>query len=174
MASLKTIMGFAAFEPGLQGPWPKDKYDELLSIQIQILDALGLTSGAFTRLEPRWCKLLAERSDMMHPAFVRPLFFLLSSPSGVRWKRTREAQIADCLALFALLDQCLAAGTAVPPTMPIFERLAYHHACRRRQLASATPSRDRQGENWVKQERTGGNEEELSETHGAVRCVLDE
>lgn len=37
-------------------------------------------------------------------------------------------QIADCLALFALLEQSLKTGMPLPPTMPIFERLAYHHA----------------------------------------------
>jgi hypothetical protein len=38
------------------------------------------------------------------------------------------SQIADCLALFALLEQSLKTGMPLPPTMPIFERLAYHHA----------------------------------------------
>lgn len=73
--SLETTMGFAALEPGLQGPWPTARYHELLSIQTQILNAIGVLTGAFARLEPRWCKLLAERSDMMHPAFVGPLGF---------------------------------------------------------------------------------------------------
>jgi hypothetical protein len=63
-------MGFASLEPGIQGPWPKAKYQELTRIEGQILSALGLLSGSFARLQPKWCKLLAERSAMMHPAFV--------------------------------------------------------------------------------------------------------
>ncbi|GFZ43623.1 hypothetical protein JCM24511_01343, partial [Saitozyma sp. JCM 24511] len=105
MISLQTTMGFASLEPGIQGPWPKAKYQELTRIEGQILSALGLLSGSFARLQPKWCKLLAERSAMMHPAFI-----------------------ADCLALFALLEQSLKTGMPLPPTMPIFERLAYHHA----------------------------------------------
>lgn len=70
MISLQTTMGFASLEPGIQGPWPKAKYQELTRIEGQILSALGLLSGSFARLQPKWCKLLAERSAMMHPAFV--------------------------------------------------------------------------------------------------------
>jgi hypothetical protein len=41
MSSLKRTMTFAAYEPGAQGPWPKEKYEELYSIQAQILNAMA-------------------------------------------------------------------------------------------------------------------------------------
>jgi hypothetical protein len=74
MSSLKRTMTFAAYEPGAQGPWPKEKYEELYSIQAQILNAMAMFAGALARLEPTWCSLLARNSNMMHPAFVRTRF----------------------------------------------------------------------------------------------------
>ncbi|RSH85428.1 hypothetical protein EHS25_004824 [Saitozyma podzolica] len=38
-------MTYAAFEPGLQGSWPKQTYHELLYIQAQILNSLAMLSG---------------------------------------------------------------------------------------------------------------------------------
>jgi hypothetical protein len=82
MLSLEGPMTFASLEPGLKGPWPKDKYHEILAIQGQMINALGVFSGAFARLEPGWCKALAERSGMMHPAFVCPPLPFLPGGEG--------------------------------------------------------------------------------------------
>lgn len=127
MTSLKETMTYAAFEPGLQGPWPKQTYHELLDVQAQILNSLVMLAGAFARLDPAWCKLLADRSDTMHPAFVRPRAATPAAtlnPSEMRQGiADPPLQIADCLALFALLEHALDDGTPLPPTMPIFERL---------------------------------------------------
>lgn len=46
-------------------------------------------------------------------------------------------QVADTLTLFALLHQALAHGGPLPPTMPIFERLAYHSTHQRPQGRSS-------------------------------------
>lgn len=66
----------------------------------------------------------------MHPAFVRPRAATPAAtlnPSEMRQGiADPPLQIADCLALFALLEHALDDGTPLPPTMPIFERLAYH------------------------------------------------
>lgn len=80
MSSLKRTMSYAAFEPGAQGPWPKDKYEERFSLQTQILNAVAMLAGALARLEPTWCKLLARDSNLMHPAFVRIPLGLLPRP----------------------------------------------------------------------------------------------
>jgi len=55
----------------LRGPWPKDTYSKLVKTEDQILSALALLSVSYAQLEPIWCKRLTERSDVMHPAFVR-------------------------------------------------------------------------------------------------------
>ncbi|ORY33700.1 hypothetical protein BCR39DRAFT_592676 [Naematelia encephala] len=103
MQVLQQQMGFASAEPGLKGPWPKAAYQEVYAVLEHVVSSLALLSGAYARLEPQWAKNLAERSDMMHPAFI-----------------------ADCLALFSIVHQSLRTGKPLPPTIPIFERLAYH------------------------------------------------
>ncbi|KAK4688328.1 hypothetical protein P7C73_g1783, partial [Tremellales sp. Uapishka_1] len=93
----------SADDPLLRGPWPVAKYRDMMKVQIRILSAFANLSGAYSRLEPQWCNRLATKSDLLHPAFV-----------------------ADCLSLFALLQNSLRLGQRLPPTMMIFERLAYH------------------------------------------------
>lgn len=84
MSSLKRTMTYAAYEPGAQGPWPKEKYEELYSIQAQILNAMAMLAGALAQLEPTWCKLLARNSNMMHPAFVRRLALVFCPHPALR------------------------------------------------------------------------------------------
>jgi hypothetical protein len=57
-------------EPGLKGPWPKAAYEELHSLQVQLISSLAVLSGSFDKLEHVWAKRIAERSDMLRPAFV--------------------------------------------------------------------------------------------------------
>lgn len=106
-----------------RGPWPKAKYAKLVEAHGNLLGALALLSSAYARLHPVWCRRL-ERSDHLHPAFVR------SSHHTEDDKLI--SQVADCLALFSLLHQSLLTGQPMPPTMPIFERLAYHSMKRSR------------------------------------------
>ena len=68
-----------------------------------MLSVIGVLSASTARMSPQWIRILAERSVLLHPAFV-----------------------TDCFALFALLHNSLRTGIAMPVTMPIFERLGYH------------------------------------------------
>ncbi|KAK8866031.1 hypothetical protein IAR55_001182 [Kwoniella newhampshirensis] len=104
MMSMEPQIAFAASEPGLKGPWPKKKYEALFHAQSHVVATLALLSGAYSRLEVKWCKRLTRRSELMHPAFI-----------------------ADCLSLFSILQQSLGTGEPLPPLIPIFERLAFHH-----------------------------------------------
>ncbi|OCF73911.1 hypothetical protein I204_05757 [Kwoniella mangroviensis CBS 8886] len=94
---------FARLEPGLRGPWPKTKYEALYKTQSQLLSTLALLSSAYSRMDVKWCKRLASRSELMHPAFI-----------------------ADCLSMFSILQQSLRTGEPLPAMIPIFERLAIH------------------------------------------------
>ncbi|WWC58457.1 uncharacterized protein I303_100999 [Kwoniella dejecticola CBS 10117] len=111
MKVLGRIMGmqpqliYASVEPGLRGPWPKAKYEALFKTQSQILSTLALLSSAYSRMDIRWCKRLASRSELMHPSFI-----------------------ADCLSMFSILQQSLRTGDSLPPMIPIFERLAIHRS----------------------------------------------
>ena len=53
-----------------RGPWPKKKYGKLVNAHGNMLGALMVLASAYSRLEPEYCRRL-ERSDHLHPAFVR-------------------------------------------------------------------------------------------------------
>ncbi|WVR05967.1 hypothetical protein IAU60_002995 [Kwoniella sp. DSM 27419] len=103
--TMKPQLAFAGAEPGLRGPWPKKKYEALYQAQNQVITTLALLSSAWARMDDEWCKRLATRSELLHPAFI-----------------------ADCLSLFSMLQQALKTGSPLPPLIPIFERLALHRA----------------------------------------------
>lgn len=105
--ALQQRIGFASLEPEMRGPWPKEKYEKLVRIQESMLGASSLLSAAYSQLEPKWCERITDHSDVMHPAFM-----------------------ADCFSLFTILRHSLRQGTALPPIIPIFERLAYHREYR--------------------------------------------
>ncbi|WWC66524.1 uncharacterized protein I206_100427 [Kwoniella pini CBS 10737] len=111
MKVLGRIMGmqpqlvYASIEPGLRGPWPKQKYEALFKTQSQVLSTLALLSSAYSRMDVKWCKRLASRSELMHPSFI-----------------------ADCLSTFSILQQSLRTGEPLPPMIPVFERLAIHRS----------------------------------------------
>lgn len=52
--------------------------------------------------------------------------------------------MADCLSLFSLLHQSLLNGQPMPPTMPIFERLAYHSLKRGDPVSQGGPAQNAQ------------------------------
>ncbi|OCF31124.1 hypothetical protein I316_07256 [Kwoniella heveanensis BCC8398] len=105
LVTMQPQLTFAGAEPGLKGPWPRKSYEALFKAQIQVLSTIALLSSAYSRMEIKWCKRLARRSELMHPAFI-----------------------ADCLSLFSILQQSLRTGEPLPPLIPIFERLAFHHS----------------------------------------------
>ncbi|WVF70551.1 hypothetical protein IAT40_005342 [Kwoniella sp. CBS 6097] len=114
LVTMQPQLTFAGAEPGLKGPWPRKKYEALFETQIQVLSTIALLSGAYSRMEVKWCKRLARRSELMHPAFI-----------------------ADCLSLFSILQQSLRTGEPLPPLIPIFERLAFHHSQAQSQIRVA-------------------------------------
>ena len=69
-SSMTAALNEDGVDQNSRGPWPKKSYAELIRIEGQVLASLALLSVAYARLEPVWCKRLAERSDVMHPAFV--------------------------------------------------------------------------------------------------------
>jgi hypothetical protein len=101
-------------EPGLQGPWPKQEYEQLIEIQKSILSASATVSNAYAQLDTPWIKRLTDRAEVLHPTFV-----------------------ADCFSLFAILRHSLRYKVPLPPMIPIFERLAFHRRnSRARYIAS--------------------------------------
>ncbi|WVQ97371.1 hypothetical protein IAU59_004483 [Kwoniella sp. CBS 9459] len=114
LVTMQPQLTFAGAEPGLKGPWPRKKYEALFRTQTQVLSTIALLSGAYSRMEVKWCKMLATRSELMHPAFI-----------------------ADCLSLFSILQQALRTGEPLPPLIPIFERLAFHHSQTQSQMRVA-------------------------------------
>ncbi|TYJ56489.1 hypothetical protein B9479_002736 [Cryptococcus floricola] len=129
MEAMKVHMMYASLEIGLKGPWPKKTYAKLYKVQNEILVTLALLSSAYSRLEVVWCKRLATRSLLMHPAFI-----------------------GDCLMLFSALQQSLRTGEPLPPMLPIFERLAMHESAGRtirRQWMSGTTETDLESEAFV-------------------------
>ncbi|WWD17770.1 hypothetical protein CI109_102211 [Kwoniella shandongensis] len=104
LLSMEQQLTFAVSEPGFKGPWPRKKYEALFKTQGQVIATLALLSGSYSRMEVDWCKRLAKRSELMHPAFI-----------------------SDCISLFSILQQSLHTGEPLPPLIPIFERLAFHH-----------------------------------------------
>ncbi|WVO16954.1 hypothetical protein L204_104640 [Cryptococcus depauperatus] len=157
MMAMEPHLSFAAIEPGLQGPWPKELYTELYHSQARILATLSLLFSSFTRLEADWCARLARRSDLLHPAFI-----------------------GDCVLLFSTLQQSLRTGESLPPMIPIFERLAIisRSSSRRVQALWADQKNDikadRDGEQrrLMSQNREDG-EEEMEWTEGDVRNAKD-
>lgn len=95
----------AAVEPDFRGPWPRDLYRELLQTQSDMLASASVLSTSYAQITPEWCRVLTERSELLHPAFL-----------------------ADCMSLFSVLRHALLSGSPLPPVLPIFERLAYYRS----------------------------------------------
>ncbi|KAL7424784.1 hypothetical protein Q5752_000468 [Cryptotrichosporon argae] len=122
LQGMKPHLKYAQLEPGLSGPWPKKLYNELYAVQNQMLGALAVLATSISALEPEWATRLMTRSDLLQPAFI-----------------------ADCLALFSILQNALRTGLPLPPAMPLFERLAYHHQRGRLHAASEALARLERG-----------------------------
>ncbi|WRT64249.1 uncharacterized protein IL334_001180 [Kwoniella shivajii] len=129
---------FASIEPGLRGPWPKKKYEALFKAQGQVLSTLALLSNSYSRMDVRWCRRLASRSELMHPAFI-----------------------ADCISLFSILEQSLRTGQPLPPMIPIFERLAIHR-CAMGAIALNKSNGADEGKMSEKTESTASEGEDLT------------
>lgn len=104
LGEIKQRIAFASLEPNWRGPWPKDLYMKMLQNQTSMLASSALLSSAYSQLEPKWGERLTDDAELLHPAFI-----------------------ADVFALFSILRHSLRQGEPLPPMMPIFERLAYHH-----------------------------------------------
>jgi hypothetical protein len=75
MGSIAPQMQFASVEPGLKGPWPRERYEELQKLELQMISALALLAGAYGNMNLDWAKRLESRSELMHPAFVSLLWY---------------------------------------------------------------------------------------------------
>lgn len=108
----------AKFEPSMTGPWPKSHYVKLVHSQKMILAAGAVLSGAYAKMDEKYCRFLTNLGGIMEPMFI-----------------------ADCFSLFALLRHALRNGTPLPPIVPIFERLIYHRKSTTARMLVAQESR---------------------------------
>ncbi|KIM39011.1 hypothetical protein M413DRAFT_447369 [Hebeloma cylindrosporum] len=94
----------AKFEPQFSGTWPRDKYEELLMLQIRMLGSLALLSVSFVKLDSKWCSDLVQRAPYLNPNFLSDVFTTLH-----------------------ILSNSLMQGHALPAHLPkLRERLVYH------------------------------------------------
>ncbi|GAA6043841.1 hypothetical protein JCM8097_007230 [Rhodosporidiobolus ruineniae] len=95
----------APYEVSLRGDWPKEEYHALLSLQLQLLQALAQLGQALVRLDPEWRKALVHETAFLN-----------------------QALIADVTSTFSLLSLALRQGSPLPQATPgpLLDRLLYH------------------------------------------------
>jgi hypothetical protein len=60
----------ARFEPGLRGPWPRTKYEAMVSRVQELVGGLALLSNSWVRMEGPWAKGLVDDTPFFEPNFV--------------------------------------------------------------------------------------------------------
>ncbi|GAA6023484.1 hypothetical protein JCM10207_006212 [Rhodosporidiobolus poonsookiae] len=95
----------STYEISLRGDWPKKEYQQLLTMQLGLLQALAQLGQALTRLDREWRTRLSRETAFLN----RPL-------------------IADVSSTFALLSLALRQGAPLPAATPgpLLDRLLYH------------------------------------------------
>lgn len=147
LQGIESRISSARFEPNMTGPWPKTHYLNLVHTQKMILAAGAVLSGAYAKMDERYCKFLTNLGGIMEPMFI-----------------------ADCFALFALLRHSLRNGTPLPPIVPIFERLIYHRKSTTARMLVAQESlvKDESSSTQSSQTVTGGEKESTGSEEGTL------
>ncbi|KAH8119852.1 hypothetical protein DFH11DRAFT_1754336 [Phellopilus nigrolimitatus] len=107
LAALQMRTGTAVFEGGIRGAWPAAEYNKLLSLERDMLSALGQLSSALHHLDPSWRVSLNRRTMILNPNFI-----------------------TDVMSTFALVSQSLRTGEPMHQILPssLLDRLLYHHS----------------------------------------------
>lgn len=152
LQGIESRINSAKFEPSMTGPWPKSHYIKLVHTQKMILAAGAVLSGAYAKMDEKYCRFLTNLGGIMEPMFI-----------------------ADCFSLFALLRHSLRNGTPLPPIVPIFERLIYHRKSSTSRMLVAQESRgqvaqlkDESSSNQSSQTVGGGDKESSGSEEGTL------
>lgn len=92
---LNLRLQFARYEPPIQGAWPKDKYQQILSIQRELLDLLVAFANNLVCMNPEWTEPLLRRTG---------------------W-HDRDL-MSDCLAILFMTSNAIKTGGALPQLVP--------------------------------------------------------
>ncbi|TFK67683.1 hypothetical protein BDN72DRAFT_87052 [Pluteus cervinus] len=104
LQELRPALATARFEPQVQGLWPHEQYERLYTIQSRLLGAVVLLTGAFARLDSKWCGILVHRTPFLNPNLLSDIFSNLS-----------------------IISSSLKSGDPLPPSLPrLRDRVVYH------------------------------------------------
>lgn len=84
-------IAMASLDFQVRGPWPKARYEQMLSTQMRMIESLAQLAGALSTLQTTWRRKFVRYSAILNPN-----------------------TIADISATFALLAQSLKTGTPLP------------------------------------------------------------
>jgi hypothetical protein len=73
----KAQIALQKFEPPLQGPWPRDLYTDLVSLQVELIDLYGSFHTLLQQLGPEWIDALLTRSGWLDVHFVADQFAVI-------------------------------------------------------------------------------------------------
>ncbi|KAF9475517.1 hypothetical protein BDN70DRAFT_883627 [Pholiota conissans] len=94
----------AKFEPQIAGTWPHGLYNELFTLQMRMMAALGLITTSFAKLNMKWCSALVHRTPYLNPNFLSDVFMTIT-----------------------ILSNSLMDGHQLPAYLPkLRDRLIYH------------------------------------------------
>jgi len=104
LQALAPSLQTAKYDPQVQGIWPHEKYQRLYRTQMKLLSSLTLFTGAFVKLDTKWCSILVLRTPFMNPNLLSDIFSNLS-----------------------ILSYALAGGHPLPGALPrLRDRGVYH------------------------------------------------
>ncbi|BFZ62657.1 hypothetical protein YB2330_003760 [Saitoella coloradoensis] len=95
LAQANLRLGFAKFEPPIQGRWPAEKYQQLLSVQMELVQLMTSLMNVFMQLDQKWTRALLIRTGWLDPHFV-----------------------ADQLATIYMVSTALKTGSSLPQIVP--------------------------------------------------------
>lgn len=95
LLALNVRLQFAKYEPPIQGPWPKDKYQQILNFQRELLDLMNAFVNNLMNMDQEWIGPLLRRNG---------------------WQ-DREL-ISDCLAVLFMTSNAIRTGSALPQLVP--------------------------------------------------------
>ncbi|KEI37617.1 uncharacterized protein L969DRAFT_89573 [Mixia osmundae IAM 14324] len=64
---------FVSFEYNLRGRWPKERYQRLLSLQLEMVDILSQLASVIAELDTEWTRALLARTRLGDPEFIGEL-----------------------------------------------------------------------------------------------------
>jgi len=104
LQALAPSLSTAQYDPQIQGIWPYEKYAHLYKTQMKLLSSLTVFTGAFVKLDTKWCSILVLRTPFLNPNFLSDVFSNIS-----------------------ILSYALAGRHPIPACLPTLrDRVVYH------------------------------------------------